>query len=105
MTLKNTRDNCGHVALYAVMIGAPGTGVNTEFFFLFDLPKFESTALCRTVVAEGMGLDFKTFEKPIDFIHKDVPGAWLVWLLIAGHAAAAPDLRLIHIRRTTGEPP
>ena len=92
--LAHRAAHLGHMALYAVMVVAPvtgylGTGVNTEFFFLFDLPKFESTALFRTVVADGMGLDFKTFEKPIDFIHKDVLGAWLIWLLIAGHAAAA----------------
>lgn len=84
----------GHLALYAVMIAAPitgylGTGVNTDFFFLFGIPKFESTALFQSVVAEGMGLDFKTFEKPIDFIHKNVLGAWLIWLLVLGHAGAA----------------
>jgi cytochrome b561 len=93
-SLAHRAAHLGHLALYAVMIVAPitgylGTGVDTEFFFLFDLPKFESTALFQTVVADGMGLDFKTFEKPIDFIHKDVLGAWLIWLLIAGHAAAA----------------
>ena len=92
--LAHRAAHLGHMALYAVMIVAPitgylGTGVDTDFFFLFDIPKFESTALFQAVVADGMGLDFKTFEKPIDFIHKDVLGAWLIWLLIAGHAAAA----------------
>ena len=31
----------------------------------------------------------ETFENPIDFIHKEVLGAWLVWMLIAGHIMAA----------------
>lgn len=92
--LAHLAAHLGHLALYAVMIVAPitgylGTGVNTDFFFLFEIPKFESTALFQSVVAEGMGLDFKTFEKPIDFIHKDVLGAWLIWLLVLGHAGAA----------------
>lgn len=92
--LAHRAAHLGHMALYAVMIVAPitgylGTGVNTDYFFLFEIPKFESTALFRSVVAEGMGLDFKTFEKPIDFIHKDVLGAWLIWMLVLGHAAAA----------------
>lgn len=92
--LAHLAAHMGHLALYAVMIVAPitgylGTGVNTDFFFLFEIPKFESTALFQSVVAEGMGLNFKTFEKPIDFIHKDVLGAWLIWLLVLGHAGAA----------------
>lgn len=92
--LAHLAAHMGHLALYTVMIVAPitgylGTGVNTDFFFLFEIPKFESTALFQSVVAEGMGLDFKTFEKPIDFIHKDVLGAWLIWLLVLGHAGAA----------------
>lgn len=92
--LAHLAAHMGHLALYAVMIVAPitgylGTGVSTDFFFLFEIPKFESTALFQSVVAEGMGLDFKTFEKPIDFIHKDVLGAWLIWLLVLGHAGAA----------------
>ena len=41
------------------------------------------------VVQEGLGISFETFEKPIDFIHKEVLGAWLVWMLIAGHVMAA----------------
>ena len=80
--------------LYAVMIIMPltgylGTGVNTEFFFMFDVPKFESTPLFSALVSDGLGLTFKEFEEPIDFIHKDILGAWLVWLLILGHFAAA----------------
>jgi cytochrome b561 len=84
----------GHLALYAVMIVAPltgylGTGVDTEYFFLFDIPKFESTSLFTSLVGNGLGLSFEAFEKPLDFIHKEVLGAWLIWMLILGHVAAA----------------
>ena len=84
----------GHYALYAVMILMPltgylGTGAHTEYFFLFDIPKFESTHLYSVLVADEPGMTFKEFEKPLDFVHKDIGGAWLVWLLILGHVMAA----------------
>lgn len=84
----------GHYALYGMMIimpitGYTGTGVATEYFFLFDIPKFSDTWLFSSLVENGLGMTFEEFEKPIDFIHKDIMGAWLVWLLIAGHVAAA----------------
>ncbi len=90
--LAHLAAQAGHLALYAVMIIMPitgylGTGVDTEYFFLFDIPGFNSTEW----FLEGPGKDmsFKEFEKPIDFIHKAVLGEWLVWLLIVGHAGAA----------------
>jgi cytochrome b561 len=92
--LEHLAAHVGHYALYAVMIIMPvtgylGTGVNTEFFFMFDIPKFESTQLFQLLVIEGLGLTGKEFEGPIDFIHKNIMGAWLVWMLILGHVAAA----------------
>jgi cytochrome b561 len=72
-----------------VVTGYTGTGVNTEYFMLFDLPKFEDTRLFNVIVTNGLGMSFKEFEKPIDFIHKDIFGAWLMWLLILGHFSAA----------------
>jgi cytochrome b561 len=83
-----------HYLLYAVMILMPltgyiGTGVATEFFYLFTIPKFEDTWLFDVFVWEYLGLTFKEFEAPIDFFHKEIMGAWLVWILIVGHAAAA----------------
>ncbi len=80
--------------LYAIMIIMPvtgyiGTGVATEFFFLFDIPKFSDTAIFAELIEHRLGIGFEDFEKPIDFIHKDILGAWLVWLLIAGHVSAA----------------
>ncbi|MFV1983517.1 MAG: cytochrome b [Thiohalomonadales bacterium] len=84
----------GHYTLYAVMIimtvtGYIATGTNTDYFLMFEIPKFETTQLYLVTVNDWMGLTFKEFERPIDFVHKNVFGAWLVWLLIAGHVLAA----------------
>lgn len=84
----------GHYALYAMMIAMPvsgylGTGVTTEFFFLFDIAKFPDTWAFTHFISQGMGISFVDFEKPLDFIHKELLGAWLVWLLILGHVLAA----------------
>ena len=92
--LAHTLAKLGHLALYAVMIIMPvtgylGTGVNTDFFFLFEIPKFSDTWVFTQLIEHNFGIDFKTFEKPIDFIHKQVFGAYLAWLLIVGHMAAA----------------
>ena len=92
--IEHLAAHTGHYALYAVMVimvvtGYIGTGVNTEYFFLFEIPKFESTQMFSVVVSDGLGMTFKEFEKPVDFIHKDIMGAWLVWLLVLGHVLAA----------------
>jgi cytochrome b561 len=92
--LEHLTAKAGHYALYSIMIIMPitgyiGTSVNTEYFFLFNIPKFESTQLFETIVIEGMGLTNEQFEPPIDFIHKNILGAWLVWILILGHVSAA----------------
>ena len=92
--LEHKAAKLGHYALYAVMIIMPvtgylGTGVATEFFFMFDIEKFSNTWVFTQLIQEGLGISFETFEKPIDFIHKDILGAWLVWMLIAGHVVAA----------------
>lgn len=103
--LAHAAAKAGHLALYAVMILMPltgylGTGVDTQFFFLFDIPNFKDSALFQTLIAEGLGLDFKTFERPFDFLHKDILGAWLVWLLILGHALAALYHHVVERDRT-----
>lgn len=84
----------GHFALYAVMILMPlsgyfGTGRATDFFYLFTIPKFEDTWMFDVLVWDFLGMTFDEFEKPVDFFHKEIMGAWLVWMLIVGHAAAA----------------
>ena len=79
-----------HVALYAFMIVMPITGYlgSSAAPEYFGLPKFEDTALFQWLVVERMGLTFKEFEVPIDFIHKR-SGAYVIWVLIALHAGAA----------------
>lgn len=89
--LEHLAAHLGHYALYAVMIVMPitgyfGTGAATEYL---GIPKFEDTRLFTIVVENWMGLTFKEFEKPLDFVHKEILGAWIVWLLILGHALAA----------------
>jgi len=83
-----------HYILYAIMILMPltgylGTGKATDYFFLFEIPKFEDTWLFDAFVWQYLGLTFEEFEAPIDFFHKEIMGAWLVWILIVGHAGAA----------------
>jgi len=90
--LEHLAAKLGHLALYAVMLIMPitgyfGTGVDTEYFFLFDITSFKDTEYF--LFNYGDIMSFKEFEKPIDFIHKDIMGAWVVWLLILGHVSAA----------------
>ena len=111
--LEHMAAHVGHYVLYAMMISMPlsgyiGTGVNTEYFFLVDIPKFENTVVFQTLIADGMGFSFKEFEKPIDFFHKDIMGSWIVWLLISGHVLAALYHHFIKhdrtiIKMTSGE--
>jgi cytochrome b561 len=103
--LEHLAAHMGHYALYAVMVIMPitgyiGTGVDTEYFFMFDIPKFENTQLFTVLVSNGLGMTFEEFEKPVDFIHKNVMGAWLVWLLILGHVLAALYHHLVKRDRT-----
>jgi cytochrome b561 len=58
-------DHAGHMALYAMMVtGYIGTGVNTEFSFVFDIPKFEETRLFTLQVSDSPGMTFRGLEKP-----------------------------------------
>ena len=101
----HTIAHLGHYVLYAVMILMPitgyiGTGVDTEYFNLFDIPKFESTNLYQSLVTNWMGLEFIEFEAPVDYFHKEIMGKWAVWILIVGHIAAAMYHHLIKKDRT-----
>ena len=103
--LQHRAAHLGHYALYAIMIIMPltgylGTGVATNFFFLFEVPKFGDTQLFSSLVAGWLGMTFKEWEAPIDFIHKEILGAWVVWLLILGHAAAAMYHHFVQRDRT-----
>jgi len=67
---------------------------------MFDIPKFENTALFTSLVSNGIGVTFEEFEKPMDFVHKDLLGAWVAWLLILGHVLAALYHQFIKKDRT-----
>lgn len=92
--LEHFAARAGHFMLYFFMISMPitgyiGTGVATEYFYLLQIPKFEDTALFQWLVADLYGVTFKEFEKPVDYFHKEIGGALLVWILILIHAGAA----------------
>jgi len=92
--LEHSAAKTGHILLYVMMILMPitgylGTGANTEFFFLFDIPKFTDTALYQHLFLDGLGISFEQMEPLMDYVHKDIGGQWIVWLLILGHAGAA----------------
>lgn len=72
-----------------VLTGYFGTGANTDYFSLFEIPKFEDTAIFSNLVFDYLGMTFDEFEKPMDFIHKELFGSWVVWMLILGHIFAA----------------
>ena len=82
-----------HRVLYAAMIIMPitgymGTKLDTNYFFLFSIPKFNDTQLYHLLVEQLLQTDWKTFEGVMDAIHKN-GGAFVIWALIAIHAGAA----------------
>lgn len=102
--LEHLAAHAGHLAIYAVMIvavvtGYFGTGVATEYFMLFDIPKFADTVL-HSMMVTVLGVTFEQIEPSVDFIHKQVLGKWLIWILIAGHAGAAMFHHFIKRDRT-----
>jgi len=106
-------ERLGHYTLYLALILMPitgymGTGVNTDFFALFEITKFESTSLYQLVVTNWMGLSYEEFEAPVDFFHKEIMGKRIVWLLILGHTTAAMYHHFVKkdralIKMTTGK--
>ncbi|MEP0357623.1 cytochrome b/b6 domain-containing protein [Paraglaciecola sp.] len=84
----------GHFLLYAstiimVITGYVGTGTNTQFFKILTIPKFASTSLNDYFIVGILNTTAKSIEPLMDFIHKDVLGSLLLWILILGHASAA----------------
>ncbi len=91
--LEHFAAHAAHVLLYAAMIVIPltgylGTGGPSQFFFLLEVPRFADTQVFKTAVEGWMGLTWKQFEAPMDFIHKQ-GGAYVVSVLVAVHAGAA----------------
>lgn len=92
-----------HILLYAGMILMPltgylGTGGPTDLW-LFDLPAFKNTALFQTVFVDGLGIDWASFEPPLDAFHHFIGGKFL-WILILLHAGAAIYHHLLMRDRT-----
>ncbi len=86
--------NLAHLALYAFMIAMPitgylGTGRSTDVFGLFTIPRFDETPLFQTWVVEGLAMDFEQWEKPIDFMHKNIGGEIILPVLLTLHIGAA----------------
>ena len=82
----------GHFLLYTAMVVMPvtgyiGTGVNTDFFFLFEITKFEDTQAFAWLSA-ALNVGAEEFEDVVDAIH-ETGGAFIVWALIAGHVFMA----------------
>jgi cytochrome b561 len=84
-----------HWALYFAILAMPLTGwmsfgaQSINLFWLVEVPTFRHTALFAWLVEGKMGMTFDVFEVPFDFLHKQVLGPWVVWLLVALHVSAA----------------
>jgi cytochrome b561 len=92
-----------HILLYLGMILMPitgylGTGGPTNLY-LFSLPAFRETAIFQTVVVDGLGMTWSSFEPPLDAFHHFVGGN-LLWILILVHAGAALYHHLVMHDRT-----
>ncbi len=103
--LEHTAAQLEHYALYAVMIILPvtgylGTDVNTNYFFMFEIPKFADTQLFISLVTDSLGISFKEFKMPVDFIHKNILGEWLAWFLILDHVLVALSYQFVKKGRT-----
>ena len=91
--LEHTAARTMHLALYAVMITMPitgymGTKLDTNYFLLFNVPKFNDTWLYPIIVEQWLNMEWEDFERVVDAIHK-TNGAYVVWVLIALHSGAA----------------
>ena len=91
--LEHLGAKLGHGALYFFMIAMPITGYvsnggGANFFWLIKIPAFWTTGLYDLLVTRGMGGGFETFSAALEYFHH-TSGAWLVWVLIVIHVAAA----------------
>jgi cytochrome b561 len=78
---------CLYILLFAMPItGYMGTFADTEYL---GIPQFSNTALYDWFVTGKLGIDWATFEAPLDYVHRSIGGALLLWILIATHAGAA----------------
>lgn len=84
-----------HGAIYFIIIAMPVSGWlgfggrSINLFWLVEVPTFRNTGLFTWLVEGKLGLTFDEWEAPIDYFHKKILGAWLVWMLIAVHIGGA----------------
>jgi len=83
-----------HYVLYFFMIAMPlsgwlGTGGTNSMFGLFDVISFKNSETLQWLLAEGYLSSYEALEIPMDFFHKRVGGALMVWILVILHASAA----------------
>lgn len=84
----------GHYILYALIIIMPitgylGTGAATDYFFMFEITKFSDTTFSQVLVEKIFATNFEEFERVLDFIHKELLGELILWILILGHIGMA----------------
>lgn len=91
--LEHMASHVVHIVLYGIMIAMPltgylGYGGSSNLFFAMEIPSFQYTWLFTTIISEGLGLGWDTFEGAMDFLHKSV-GAYAVLAIVALHVGAA----------------
>jgi cytochrome b561 len=83
-----------HWSLYGLMLVMPatgylGTGRDTRVFDWFTIPQFQNTPAFEWLVTSRLAMSFEDWEKPVDFLHKDIGGTWALPCLFLLHAGAA----------------
>ena len=91
--LEHLGAKIGHWALYAMMIIMPITGYmgthdDSNIYGLFSIPTLQDTALWQVVFVGMFDLTWDQVEAFADFVHKDILGAWILWILILIHIGA-----------------
>jgi len=69
--------------------GYLGTGRDTRVIDWFTITQFQHTAAFEWLVTNWLAMSFEEWETPIDFIHKDFGGNWVLPALVSLHIGAA----------------
>lgn len=92
-----------HILLYLGMFLMPLTGYlgtrGATNLGIIQLPAFPNTTIFNTVLVGWLGMDWDSFEAPMDAFHHFVGGN-LLWMLILLHIAAAIYHHLVMHDRT-----
>lgn len=89
---QHTVANAAHVLLYFFVFAMPISGYlsygGSVDFVIFEIPPFRKTDVGLWVF-DVLGVTWEEFEAPVDYFHKKIAGAWIVWILVVIHAGAA----------------